>query len=260
MTRLKLAPSILAADYTRLGEQVREAAAAGVDYLHCDIMDGHFVPPITFGPLIVEAVHRAVNTPLDIHLMVEHPETYIEPLAAAGASVFTVHIEATRHIHRLVGAVKAAGMRAGVAINPGTPVSALEAILPLADLVLVMSVNPGWGGQPFLPEVLRKVRLLRSMIDAHDLATELEIDGGISETTIRQAAEAGADVLVAGTAIFNDRESLADAVARLRRVLSTGPEVRETQRSAFSTQHSSGAGGERGQPLNQQGAAEEDHG
>jgi ribulose-phosphate 3-epimerase len=216
MSRIKLAPSILAADYTRLGEQVRAAAAAGVDYLHCDIMDGHFVPPITFGPLIIEAVRRAVETPLDIHLMVEHPETYIEPLAAAGATVFTVHIEATRHIHRLVGAVKAAGMRAGVAINPGTPVAALEAILPHADLVLVMSVNPGWGGQPFLPEVLGKVRALRRLIDEQGLATELEIDGGIGEATIQQAVAAGADVLVAGSAVFNERESVAEAVTRLR--------------------------------------------
>ena len=222
MRAVKLAPSILAADYTRLGEQVRATASAGVDYLHCDIMDGHFVPPITFGPLIVEAVRRAVDTPLDIPLMVEHPEAYIEPLAAAGATVFTVHIEATRHIHRLVGAVRAAGMRAGVAINPGTPVSALDAILPHADLVLVMSVNPGWGGQPFLPEVLGKVRQLRAMIDAGGLATELEIDGGIGEATIHQAVEAGADVLVAGSAIFNERESVAEAVARLRRAVSPG--------------------------------------
>jgi ribulose-phosphate 3-epimerase len=184
--RVKIAPSILAADYRCLGEQVQAAAAAGVDFLHCDVMDGHFVPPITFGPLVIEAVHRATNVPLDIHMMVEHPERYVDDVARAGAAVFTAHIEATRHIHRVVQAIKAAGMKAGVAINPGTPVSAIEAILPAADLILVMSVNPGWGGQPFLAEVLPKVRTIRAMI-------------------------------VAGTALFNDREPVGEAVARLRR-------------------------------------------
>jgi len=214
---IKLAPSILAADYARLGEQVAAAASAGVDYIHCDVMDGHFVPPITFGPLILEAVRRASRVPLDVHMMVERPEQYVEDVARAGGTVFTAHLEATRHIHRVVQMVKAAGMRAGVAVNPGTPVAALEAILPDADLVLVMSVNPGWGGQPFIEAALEKLREARALIDRLGLSTELEVDGGIAERTAARAVAAGADVLVAGSAIFNDRESIADAVVRLRR-------------------------------------------
>jgi ribulose-phosphate 3-epimerase len=221
--RAKIAPSILSADYTRLGEQVCAAADAGVDYIHCDVMDGHFVPPITFGPLIVEAVRRSTSVPIDVHMMVESPERYIDEIARAGATVFTAHIEATRHIHRVVQAVRAAGMKAGIAINPGTPSSAIEAILPDADLILVMSVNPGWGGQPFIPEALTKLREVRSMIDARSLNVELEIDGGIAETTIAAAVEAGADVLVAGSAIFNEREPVATAVARLRHAIERVP-------------------------------------
>lgn len=213
---LKIAASILAADFGRLAEQVQAAAAGGVDYLHCDLMDGHFVPPITFGTMIIEAVHRATPTPLDIHLMVEEPERYIEPLAQAGASICTVHIEACRQIHRVVQQIKAAGMRAGVALNPGTPLAMVEEVLPLADLILVMSVNPGWGGQPFLPEVLPKLRRIRSLIDRLRLPVDVEIDGGITEHTIDVAIDAGANVLVAGSAIFNQRETIAAAVQRLR--------------------------------------------
>jgi ribulose-phosphate 3-epimerase len=221
VTRVKIAPSILAADYRRLGEQVEAAEAAGVDYIHCDIMDGHFVPPITFGPLIIEAVHRSTSLPLDVHMMVEDPERYIEHVAKAGGSIFTVHWEATPHLDRVVSEIKKAGMRAGVAINPATPAVMLEEILPSLDLVLVMSINPGWGGQPFMPSVLPKLRKVRAMIDERSLATELEVDGGVRDTTIKQAVEAGANVLVAGTAVFTERESVHAAVARLRKELDT---------------------------------------
>jgi ribulose-phosphate 3-epimerase len=220
---VKIAPSILSADFATLGEQVRAASDAGADYIHCDVMDGHFVPPITFGSLVVEAVRRATSAPIDVHMMVEAPERYVDDMARAGATLFTAHIEATHHIHRVVQSVKAAGMKAGVAINPGTPILAIEAILPSADLILVMSVNPGWGGQPFIPEALTKVREIREMIDAQMLATELEIDGGIAETTIAAAVEAGADVLVAGSAIYNERESVAAAIRRLRRAIDRVP-------------------------------------
>ena len=220
---IKIAPSILTADFATLGEQVRAAADAGAGYIHCDVMDGHFVPPITFGSLIVEAVRRATSVPIDVHMMVDAPERYVDDIARAGATIFTAHIEATRHIHRVVHSIKAAGMKAGVAINPGTPVSAIEAIVPNADLILVMSVNPGWGGQPFIPEALAKVRDVREMIDTLMLATELEIDGGIAETTIAAAVEAGADIVVAGSAIYNERESVAASMARLRRAIDRVP-------------------------------------
>jgi ribulose-phosphate 3-epimerase len=220
---IKIAPSILSADFATLGEQVRAAVDAGAYYIHCDVMDGHFVPPITFGPLIVEAVRRTTSVPIDVHMMVESPERYVEDMARAGATIFTAHIEATHHIHRVVQSVKAAGMKAGVAINPGTSIVAIESIIPIADLILVMSVNPGWGGQPFIPEALKKVREIREIIDIQMLATELEIDGGIAETTIAAAVEAGADVLVAGSAIYNERESVAAAITRLRRAIDRVP-------------------------------------
>lgn len=236
---IKIAPSILAADYTRLGEQVRTVSDAGVDYIHCDVMDGHFVPPITFGPLILDAVRRSTTVPIDVHMMVESPERYVEDVARADGTIFTAHIEATRHIHRVVQSVKANGMRAGVAINPGTPLSAIDAILPDADLILVMSVNPGWGGQPFIAEALAKVREVRALIDALDLPIELEIDGGIAEETAAAAVEAGADVLVAGSAIFNDRESIADAVARLRSSIAFPAELISAQSPPESTEAAS---------------------
>ncbi len=213
---IKIAPSILSADYLRLGEQVREAEAAGADYIHVDVMDGHFVPNITIGPVVVEAVRRETKLPLDVHLMIEEPERIIESFAKAGASILTVHPEATFQLHRAIESIRRLGVRAGVALNPGTSVSMVEDVLADVDLVLVMSVDPGFGGQDFIEGVLPKLRRLRALLDQSKLAAELEIDGGISSETAPRSVEAGARVLVAGTAIFNAKASVEECVRRLR--------------------------------------------
>lgn len=221
---VKLAPSILAADFARLGEQVRAAEEAGADYIHIDIMDGHFVPPITMGPLIVEAVRRSCRLPLDVHLMIEEPEAQIGPLKDAGADLLTVHVEANagRHLHRVLKAVKDAALRAGVAINPATHETAIAEVLDMVDLVLVMTINPGWGGQKFLPTIRPKLRRVRQLLASCGRPIELEVDGGINESTAAAVVEDGANVLVAGTAIYNAREPVAAAAARLRRALGQG--------------------------------------
>ena len=213
---VKIAPSILSADYLRLGEQVREAEAAGADYIHVDVMDGHFVPNITIGPVIVEAVRRQTALPLDVHLMIEEPERHVEAFAQAGASILTVHPEATQQLHRTIQMIRRHGLRPGVVLNPGTSVSLVEDVLGDVDLVLVMSVDPGFGGQEFIEHVLPKVRRLRRLLDEAGLGGELEIDGGITVETAPRCVEAGARVLVAGTAIFNERASVAESIARLR--------------------------------------------
>jgi ribulose-phosphate 3-epimerase len=213
---IKLAPSVLAADYTRLGEQVGEAAAAGADYIHVDVMDGRFVPNITVGPLVVEALRRATDLPLDVHLMIVEPERHIEAFAQAGASILTVHPEASPHLHRLVQMTKGLGVRSGVALNPASPLVLIEEVLADVDLVLVMTVNPGWGGQAFLHSVLPKIRRLRHMLDEQGLAAELEVDGGISAETAPLVVEAGARVLVAGSAVFQHADGVAAAMARMQ--------------------------------------------
>jgi len=212
---IKLAPSVLAADYARLGEQAREAAAAGADYIHVDVMDGRFVPNITVGPPVVEALRRATDLPLDVHLMIEEPERHIEAFAQAGASILTVHPEAGPHVHRLVQMIKGLGVRSGVSLNPASPLCLIEEVLADVDLVLLMTVNPGWGGQPFLHSVLPKIRRLRRMLDEQGLAAELEVDGGITAETAPLVVEAGARVLVAGTAVFRQTEGVAAAMARI---------------------------------------------
>lgn len=210
---IKLAPSVLAADYTRLGEQVREAAAAGADYIHVDVMDGRFVPNITIGPLVVEALRRVTELPLDVHLMIEEPERHIQAFAQAGASILTVHPEASPHVHRLVQMIKGLGLRSGVALNPASPLALIEEVLAEVDLVLLMTVNPGWGGQEFLHSVLPKMRRLRRLLDEQGLAAELEVDGGISTETAPLVVEAGARVLVAGSAVFQHADGVAKGMA-----------------------------------------------
>lgn len=215
---IKLASSILAADFARLGEQVKEADAAGANYIHVDVMDGHFVPNITIGPLVVAAIRPATRLPLDVHLMIESPEKFVGDFANAGADIITVHQEVCAHLHRVVEVIKGLNKKAGVAINPATPVGTLEEILPFIDLVLVMTVNPGFGGQSFIETMLQKITAMRKMIDARGFASqiELEVDGGISAETAPRVVQAGARVLVAGSAIFNQRESVAEAIGKLR--------------------------------------------
>jgi ribulose-phosphate 3-epimerase len=216
---VRLAPSILTADFARIGEQVQEAEAAGADYIHVDVMDGRFVPNITLGPLVVSALRRSTRLPLDVHLMIIEPERQLEAFADAGASILTVHAEATGHLHRAVQIAKRTGARAGVAINPATPAIMLDDILADVDLALVMSVNPGWGGQEFLPLALDKLRRVRSILDERKLPAELEVDGGVNEQTAPLAIQAGASVIVAGSAIYNDRESVGTACGRMLQVI-----------------------------------------
>ena len=214
--RIKLAPSILSADIARLGEQVAEAVEAGADYIHVDVMDGHYVPNLTFGPLVVEALRPLTQLPLDVHLMVEEPDRIIPEFARAGASIITVHPEACRHLHRTIQNVKEAGCRVGVALNPGTSLNAVEEVLADLDLALVMTVNPGFGGQKFIESVLGKVERLRGILDDNGYTAELEVDGGVNAETAPRIVAAGARVLVAGSAVFNRRESVTAALGRIR--------------------------------------------
>jgi ribulose-phosphate 3-epimerase len=218
---VRFAPSILTADLSRLKEVIGEAEAAGVDWIHLDVMDGVFVPNLTFGPILVEAVRRVTRLPLDVHLMIVNPERYLEDFARAGADVITVHFEATPHAHRAVQKVKELGKKAGLAINPATPLSAFEALLPELDLALLMSVNPGFGGQNYIPQSTERLRRLKAMRDALNPACLIEVDGGVNQTTVGEVYLAGADVAVAGSALFNDkpvRENLKALKEALKRV------------------------------------------
>lgn len=213
----KIAPSILSADFSCLGDEIRAVEAAGADYIHVDVMDGHFVPNITIGPLVVEAARKVTKLPLDVHLMIENPDSYIPQFAAAGADIIVVHAEATHHLHRTVQLIKSLGKKAGVSLNPATPLNSLDYVLHDLDLVLLMTVNPGFGGQSFIDACLPKIHALRALLDKHGFDAELEVDGGVNPSNISAISHAGADVFVAGSAVFNSTD-YANTISSLKRL------------------------------------------
>ncbi len=221
---IQIAPSILSADFARLGEEVRAVEEAGADIVHVDVMDGHFVPNITIGPLVVRALRPVVQLPMDVHLMIEDPDQYIEEFAAAGASFITVHVETCKHLHRTIQLIKSFGVKAGAVLNPATSLDTLEYILEDLDLVLIMSVNPGFGGQEFIPSSLRKIERLRAMIDSAGTPVLIEVDGGVNVDTISDVVKAGADICVAGSAVFG-KDDYSKAIADLRKKARLGVEV-----------------------------------
>ena len=220
--RFKLAPSILAADFARLGEQVAAAENAGADLIHVDVMDGHFVPNITLGPLVVEACKRATRLPLDVHLMITEPERYVEMFAAAGADSLTVHAEATVHLHSTLQLVKKTGAKVGLALNPLTPLNVIEDALPYLDLVLIMSVNPGFGGQTFIEASYERLRTVAAWKREINPACELEVDGGVGAENIAQVLKAGVDIVVAGSAVYRPYDKVAENIKTLRDAARTG--------------------------------------
>lgn len=214
-----IAPSILSADFSRLGEEIKAVEAAGADWIHVDVMDGHFVPNITIGPMIVKAVRKVTSLPIDVHLMIENPDRFIQDFAKAGASLISVQVEICTHLHRTIHLIRECGCRPGAVLNPATPVSALEWILEDLDFVLIMSVNPGFGGQKFIQSALQKIRDMRRWIQSKNLPTLIEIDGGVNETTILEISEAGADVFVAGSAIFGSQD-YGKTISALKQIIS----------------------------------------
>ncbi|KEO81949.1 ribulose-phosphate 3-epimerase [Tumebacillus flagellatus] len=213
---MRIAPSILSADFSKLGEEIASVEQGGADWLHVDVMDGHFVPNITIGPLVVEAIKPHTKLPLDCHLMITNPDTYIPAFAKAGADVITVHVEASPHLHRTLQLIRSLGVKAGVALNPHTPISLIEHVLTDLDMVLLMTVNPGFGGQKFIQNVVPKIKDLRRVLDAQNLQhVEIEVDGGINEETSRIVRDAGANVLVAGSAVYNAADRR-EAISRIR--------------------------------------------
>lgn len=215
----KLAPSILSADFSRLGEEIAEVTKAGADYIHVDVMDGHFVPNITIGSPVVASLRSKTDLPLDVHLMIERPEAQISQFAEAGADIITVHVEACTHLHRMIEAIKNLGVKAGVALNPATPISSLDEVIPMLDLVLVMTVNPGFGGQAFIESTISKIGRLREILDNRHAKAELEVDGGINAKIAPKVVEAGAEVLVAGAAIFNSKQGAGEALKEMKKAL-----------------------------------------
>jgi len=218
---IQIAPSILSADFSRLGEEIQAVEKAGCDVIHIDVMDGHFVPNITIGPLVVKAVRTITGKELDVHLMITDADRYVDDFAAAGADWITVHVEACAHLHRTVARIKELGKKAGVVVNPATSLSTLDYILPELDLVMLMSVNPGFGGQSFIPSTLGKIRQLRQLIDRQNLAVAIEVDGGISEKTIGEVAEAGANIFVAGSAVYGSK-NYRETIAALKKLAEAG--------------------------------------
>lgn len=216
MQKIKIAPSILSADFARLGEEITSVTKAGADYIHVDVMDGHFVPNLTIGPVVIKSIRQYSQLPFDVHLMIEPVDPFIEAYAKAGADIITVHAEATKHLHRTLQLIKSFGKKCGVSLVPTTPASALEHIMDEIDLVLVMSVNPGFGGQSFIPSQIEKIRTLRTMINKTGREIDLEVDGGINAQTAKQVVEAGANVLVAGSAIFTNPRDYAANIEKLR--------------------------------------------
>jgi ribulose-phosphate 3-epimerase len=214
---VKIAPSILSADFSKLGEEIKAVEMAGADYIHVDVMDGHFVPNITMGPLVLKAIRPLTELPLDVHLMIENPDSYIEEFAEAGADIITVHVEAATHLHRTIQLIKAKGVKAGVVLNPATPVDAIKHIIYDIDMVLLMTVNPGFGGQSFIQNVVPKIREVSELVQTHGLNVEIEVDGGVNAETAPLCIEAGANVLVAGSAIYGKKD-LKDAINSIRGV------------------------------------------
>ncbi|MBI5199426.1 MAG: ribulose-phosphate 3-epimerase [Nitrospirae bacterium] len=215
---IKIAPSILSADFSRLGEEVKKVQSAGADLIHIDVMDGHFVPNITVGPFIVKALRKVTNLPLDVHLMISNPEKYIDEFGKAGANILTVHVETCPHLHRIIHTVKRMGIEIGVSLNPATPLTTLEHILEDLDMVLLMSVNPGWSGQDFIPQIIPKIKRLREMIDKCGYKVSIEVDGGVKVDNAHKVASAGADILVMGSAIFETKD-YKETIRKVRRRL-----------------------------------------
>ena len=215
---IKIAPSILSADFSKLGEEITDVENGGADYIHVDVMDGHFVPNITIGPLIVEAIRPVTKLPLDVHLMIENPDNYIPQFAKAGADIISVHVEACAHLHRTIQLIKEHGVKAGVVLNPATPIETIKHIIEDVDLILLMTVNPGFGGQSFISSVLPKIANVRELVNKSGKEIEIEVDGGVNPDTAKQCIEAGANVLVAGSAIYKNtnREG---AIASIRGLL-----------------------------------------